>query len=66
MSTVAKLRHSLEGLDQESVDGSSEAVGGMFTWLSAALDAIEAAVAANLAAVDKDSAANGDRMLLYA
>jgi len=49
MGTVARLRMSLEGVDQEAVNSSSEAVGGMFTWLTAALDAVEASVAATVA-----------------
>lgn len=50
LATVSKIKASIEGIEQEGVDASSEALGGMFSWLTAALEAIEAAAAASVAA----------------
>eukprot|EP00658_Telonema_sp_P-2_P060404 TRINITY_DN4932_c0_g1_i2.p1 TRINITY_DN4932_c0_g1~~TRINITY_DN4932_c0_g1_i2.p1 ORF type:complete len:524 (-),score=149.41 TRINITY_DN4932_c0_g1_i2:275-1846(-) len=49
MSMVAKIKGSLEGVEQSTVDEGSVAVGGMYTWLVAGLEAIEAAAAAVVA-----------------
>lgn len=50
LAAVSKIKSSIEGVEQAAVNTSSEALGGMYTWLTAALEAIEAAASASVTA----------------